>query len=554
MHALVRDAAPATLLLLAAATAVLMLRTEPVAFSAPRALARTHGVDKSGTIDFEELSNFYAVKDDDAANIKDDVGESKMAQSLKGDQKDGSPELTQSTKMAIARHAALKQLISKSEWKRSKQNTNQSICSFDHPCCFDLPIEKNRHQQAGIGNRLTVVLQTAAIARAAGYHIRYTGEDDVFQEKDLQMAACAKGPILSTNPQGPDPKSQFSTTPKGFEEGIAHAMDTNALHKQLNNRNSECFRVGNGLVRTPETTALPGYRKGMPQSEYVQLLSDHKLLSKHHIISITSKAIQGLLGLTQRQHDVDECHAHNVQPPAEIIDFFHFMKYRDKEDTQGFHTGFLPEWAGWAAAGMDLMRANYMLDRAAFLKESPWMAPNLQHFDPAKFNIAVHVRQGDQSQDHVATLRQLEMIMEAADADKLGAMAGRSQVLHIFSQGPVPWIKDWWDRHSKPHWFSSKLTTHDDEGMAQTLDAFLTADVLGVGASTFSAAAAMLARGAVVYMKDGWPEGQYGRSGPQVPHDWYKDWMQCVNEIQTSNGILCQSKRHTPEAFADVVE
>ena len=29
---------------------------------------------------------------------------------------------------------------------------------------------------------------------------------------------------------------------------------------------------------------------------------------------------------------------------------------------------------------------------AAFLKESPWMAPNLQHFDPAKFNIAVHVR------------------------------------------------------------------------------------------------------------------------------------------------------------------
>jgi hypothetical protein len=494
-------ASASVLLVLVAATTVMLFGVEPVVFSNPSLehsatdLERVQAVERIG---LERLLVDAHKNVDLATTSKQAQRQNQFAKLMKSNKKDESP----------------------------------IMCSVSHPCCIELKMEKRRWPQAGLGNRMAVTLQTAAIARAAGYIVRYVGED-VFQDKDFQGAEC------NTMHRG-----------QGYAASLVHAAEhTNKF------QNSECGRIGNGLVRTPETTAFPGYRKNMPQSEYIKLLDKHDKLDDH-IITMTSKAVQGLLGLTQSRRVTDNCAAHTVETPTEISDYFHFMKNDpDDEDKSRRHSGFLPEYTGWASAGLDLLRADYIRDRASFLEESPWMAPNMQHFDPAKFNIAVHVRQGDQIQDHAATLRQLEMIMEASYNQQLGPTEGKPAALHVFTQGHAPFIQNWWNspklHRSYGKWVKSELTIHQDEGMTQTLDAFLTADVLGLGYSTFSAAAAMLARGAVVYMKDGWPPGDHGNV-QQVPHDWFRDWMGCADKLHTSDGILCRSKRRTAKVYADV--
>jgi hypothetical protein len=100
----------------------------------------------------------------------------------------------------------------------------------------------------------------------------------------------------------------------------------------------------------------------------------------------------------------------------------------------------------------------------------------------------------------------------------------------------VPQVTGWWVWYEQSnHGVGAELNTHRDTNIVQTLDAMITANVLGLEYmySTFSGSTAMLTQDRAVYTKDRWPREQHS-DAVQVPHPWYADWLTCAEEIQTT--------------------
>ena len=400
--------------------------------------------------------------------------------------------------------------------------------------CVHLETEVRR-SVAGLGNRVSWLLREAAAAKTYGLNYAYGGVN-IFPGTDLESAACVARP-----------SQDFDTTIQHFDLPDRPSEATGlkrfksiALLKAAGNGDCICCRLGNAFVRTPKTVALPGFRPDMPQSEFIQLIGEQNAIDAD-IVEKTASAVQGILGLNHNSERVEECDQITVPKQGA----FKLTMVRPEDWVTAGLT------AEQTATGLGRLREQYVHDRMEFLSSSAWMQLNLMNFDTSKFNVVVHVREGDQSQDSDATNKQLSMIVNAAESGLLGELAGRKVVVHVFGQHTfsadppprggdrllvcVPHVTEWWVRYKQSNHdvVGAELNTHCGTNIVQALDAMITADVLGLGYSTFSGSAAMLAQGRAVYMKDGWPRGQHG-DAVQVPHPWYADWLTCAEEIQTT--------------------
>ena len=142
------------------------------------------------------------------------------------------------------------------------------------------------------------------------------------------------------------------------------------------------------------------------------------------IVGKTTSAVQGILGLNHNSERVEECDQITVPKQGAL-------KLTMVRPEDWVTAGLTAEQT---ATGLGRLREQYVHDRMEFLSSSAWMQLNLMNFDTSKFNVVVHVREGDQSQDSDATNKQLSMIVNAAESGLLGELAGRKVVVHVFGQ------------------------------------------------------------------------------------------------------------------------
>eukprot|EP01052_Picozoa_sp_SAG31_P028469 SAG31_NODE_2751_length_5144_cov_2.392666_3_plen_282_part_00 len=205
--------------------------------------------------------------------------------------------------------------------------------------------------------------------------------------------------------------------------------------------------------------------------------------------------------------------------------------------------------------------------RQTFLAQNKWMAQNghLAQFPKDAFNIAVHVRTGDQQQDEKSTLRQMELVLAALQEGKLSGVRNGHELklgklpikLHIHSQtgaGSVigkrhgivdesNYIAKWGKKHCGGK--GCELVYHLDEDLLKTIDSFIVADVLVLGYSTLSQSAAFVAEGNVVWMQD-WPRVDSKtsvtdpRGAPEIPHMFTSSLLICTSTITINGGNICK--------------